>query len=68
MGHFARECRANTKINLMDAYEEEMETLPDPMEPQTNRIARLRDEIDSLSKEGHDQLIDSFGNSGFQGA
>jgi len=68
MGHFARECRANTKINLMDTYEEEMDTLPEPMEPQTDRIARLKDEIDSLSKEGHDQLIENLGNSGFQGA
>jgi hypothetical protein len=52
----------------MDAYEEEMEMLPEPMEPQTDRIARLKDEIDSLSKEGHDQLIENLGNSGFQGA
>jgi hypothetical protein len=68
MGHFARECRANTKINLMDAYEEEMEMLPKPMEPKIDRIARLKAKIDSLSKEGNDQLIENLGNSGFQGA
>jgi hypothetical protein len=52
----------------MDAYEEEMEMLPDPMEPEIDRIARLKAEIDSLSREGNDQLIENLGNSGFQEA
>jgi len=73
MGHFARECRSNTQINMMDQQEDDMGNCQDPLEPEIDRIARIRMEIGALSKEGEERLIEVLGSTegpqqGFQQA
>ena len=73
MGHFARECRSSTQINMMDQQEDDMGNCQDPLEPEIDRIARIRMEIGALSKEGEERLIEVLGSTegpqqGFQQA
>jgi hypothetical protein len=50
-----------SNINYMDATEEEMQSLPQPtITPRTN-VANLKAQIDSLSSEDNDVLIEMMG-------
>jgi hypothetical protein len=69
MGHFARKCRSGTQINMMDYQDDSQDNLQDPMEPEIDRIARIRTEISALSKDGEERLIEVLGSTkGFQQA
>jgi hypothetical protein len=62
-GHFARDCCSvpNSNINYMDAAKEDMQNVPQPtIIPRTN-VANLKAQIDSLSSEDNDMLIEMMG-------
>jgi hypothetical protein len=63
MGHFARECHSGTQINMMDYQDDNQDNLQDPMEPEIDRIARIRMEIGALSKDGEERLIKVLGST-----
>jgi Zinc knuckle len=65
MGHFAKNCRSNpsANINYMDAIDEDMQHLPPPNITPRQNMHQLRDQIDALSKEDHDALIEAMGSS-----
>jgi Zinc knuckle len=63
-GHFTRDCRSapNSNINYMDATKEDMQNVPQPtITPQTN-MANLKAQINSLSSEDNNTLIEMMGS------
>jgi Zinc knuckle len=63
-GHFTRDCHSNplSNINYMDAVEDDMQYVPQPtITPRTN-MANLKAQIDSLSTEDNDALIEMMGS------
>jgi hypothetical protein len=64
-GHFAKDCRSNlsANINYMDAVDDDMQYVLQPnITPWTN-VPQLVAQIDALSKEDHDSLIEAMGSS-----
>jgi hypothetical protein len=58
-----RDCRSNplSNINYMDAVEDDTQNVPQPtIAPRTN-VANLKAQIDSLSTEDNDALIEMMG-------
>jgi hypothetical protein len=65
MGHSAKDCRGNplSNINYMDVVDEDMQRIPQPtITPQTN-VSQLKAQIDALSTEDNDALIEAMGSS-----
>jgi hypothetical protein len=65
MGHFAKDCRSNPSSNVsyLDTEEDNMQNIPQPnITPQTN-ISHLKAQIDALSTEDNDALIEAMGSS-----
>jgi Zinc knuckle len=65
MGHFAKDCCSNPSSNIsyMNAVDEDMQLIPQPtITPQTN-ISQLKAQIDALSTEDNDTLIEAMGSS-----
>jgi Zinc knuckle len=64
-GHFARDCHSNpaSNISYIDSAEEDMQNVPQPtITPRTN-IANLKAQIDALSVEDNDSLIEMIGST-----
>ena len=54
---------------MIDYQEDDMTNCQDPLEPEINRIAWIRMEIGTLSKQGEERLIEVLGTTeGFQQA
>jgi Zinc knuckle len=65
MGHFAKDCRSNPSSNIsyMDTDDDNMQNVPQPnITPQTN-VSHLKAQIDALSTEDNDALIEAMGSS-----
>jgi hypothetical protein len=65
MGHFTKNCRSNpsSNINYMDTVDEDMQNVPQPsLTPRAN-IPQIKAQIDALSTEDHDALIEAMGSS-----
>jgi hypothetical protein len=63
-GHFTRDCCSApaSNVNYMDSTEEDMQNVPQlTITPQTN-VANLKAQIDSLSSEDNDVLIEMMGS------
>jgi hypothetical protein len=65
MGHFAKDCRSgpSASINYMDTVDEEMQHVPQPNITPCHDVNHLVAQIDALSKEDHDSLIEAMGSS-----
>jgi Retrotransposon gag protein/Zinc knuckle len=65
MGHFAKDCRSGTSasINYMDTIDEDMQNVPQPSIAPRHDVNRLVAEIDALSKDDQDSLIEAMGSS-----
>ena len=64
-GHFARDCHSNpsSNINYMDTVEDDIQNVPQPtITPRTN-VDNLKAQIDSLSTEDNDALIEMMGST-----
>jgi Zinc knuckle len=65
MGHFAKDCCSNlsSNINYMDTVDANMQYVPQPsITPQAN-VANLKAQINVLSMEDNDALIEAMGSS-----
>jgi hypothetical protein len=65
MGHFTKDCRSNpsSNINYMDVVDTDMQYVPQPnIVPWTN-ITQLKAQINTLSMEDNDALIEAMGSS-----
>jgi Zinc knuckle len=65
MGHFTKDCRSNPSSNIsyMDTVDNEMQRVPQlNITPWTN-ILHLKVQIDTLSTEDNDTLIEAMGSS-----
>ena len=64
-GHFAKDCRSGTSasINYMDAVDEDMQNVAQPNIAPRHDVNRLVAEIDALSKDDQDSLIEAMGSS-----
>jgi Zinc knuckle len=64
-GHFAKNChsRQTANINYMDSVDEEMQHVPQPNIAPRHDVNQLVAQIDALSKEDHDSLIEAMGSS-----
>jgi Zinc knuckle len=64
-GHFARDCRSgpSASINYMDAVNEDMQYIPQPNITPRRDMNQLVAEIDALSKDNHNSLIEAMGSS-----
>ena len=60
MGHSAAECRGDTRANYMDTYEGEDQIPPLNIKPCIN-VAQIKAQIDMLSPQENDTLIDMMG-------
>ena len=60
MGHFAMQCRGGTRVNYMDAYEEE-DQIPPPNIKLCINIAHIKAQINMLSTQENNSLIDMMG-------
>jgi Retrotransposon gag protein/Zinc knuckle len=65
IGHFAKDCRsgASASINYMDTVDEDMQNVPQPNIAPRHDVNRLAAEIDALSKDDQDSLIEVMGSS-----
>jgi Zinc knuckle len=65
IGHFAKDCHSgpSTNINYMDAVDEVMQQVPQPNISPRHDVNKLVAQIDALSKEDHDSLIEAMGSS-----
>jgi Zinc knuckle len=65
VGHFTKDCRNNllANINYMDAVDEEMQYVSQPNITPRPNIKQLVAQIDTLSMEDHDSLIEAMGSS-----
>jgi Zinc knuckle len=63
-GHFAKDCRngPSASINYMDAVDEDMQHVPQPNITPRHDVNQLVAQIDALSKEDHDSLIEAMGS------
>jgi Zinc knuckle len=65
MGHFAKDCHSNpsANINYMDAINKDMRYVPQlNITPQAN-ITQIKAQINVLSTEDNDALIEAMGSS-----
>jgi Zinc knuckle len=64
-GHFAKDCRSRqtANINFMDAVDEDMRHVPQPNIAPRRNMNQLVAEIDALSKDDHNSLIEAMGSS-----
>jgi hypothetical protein len=65
MGHFAKDCRSNplSNISYMDTVDKEMQNVPQPnIAPRAN-VSQLKAQIDALSTEDNNALIEAMGSS-----
>jgi hypothetical protein len=65
MGHFAKDCHSNPSSNIsyLDIVDNDMQHVPQPnITPRTN-ISHLKAQIDVLSTEDNDALIEAMGSS-----
>jgi hypothetical protein len=65
MGHFTKDCRSNplSNISYMDSVDDSMQQVPQPnITPQAN-IMHLKAQINALSTEDNDTLIEVMGSS-----
>ena len=60
IGHFAVQCRGGTRVNYMDTYEGEDQIPPSNIKPHIN-IAHIKAQINMLSPQENDSLIDIMG-------
>ena len=65
LGHFIRDCHSTlmSNINYMDATEEDMQNVPQPTITLQTNMANLKAQIDSLSSEDNDTLIEMMGTT-----
>jgi Zinc knuckle len=65
IGHFAKDCRSRqaANINYMDAIDEDMQRIPQPNLTPRRDVNQLVADIDALSKDDHDSLIEAMGSS-----
>jgi Zinc knuckle len=65
IGHFAKDCRSSpsASINYMDAVDEDMQHVPQPSIAPRHDVNKLVSQINALSKEDHDSLIEAMGSS-----
>jgi Zinc knuckle len=65
VSHFAKDCCSNlsANINYMDAINEDMQYIPQPNITPRPDVNQLVAQIDALSKEDHDSLIEAMGSS-----
>jgi hypothetical protein len=65
IGHFAKDCwsRQMANINYMDAEDEDMRRVPQPSITPRCDMHQLVAEIDALSKDDHNSLIEAMGSS-----
>jgi Zinc knuckle/Retrotransposon gag protein len=65
IGHFAKDCRSRqtANINYMDAEDEDMRRVLQPNITPRHDMHQLVAEIDALSKDDHDSLIEAMGSS-----
>jgi Zinc knuckle len=65
IGHFAKDCRSRqmANINYMDAVDKEMHHVPQPNLTPRRDVNQLVADIDALSKDDHDLLIEAMGSS-----
>jgi hypothetical protein len=64
MGHFAKDCCSNPSSNIsyMDMMDDNMQNVPQlNITPRTN-ITQLKAQIDALSTEDNDALIEAMGS------
>jgi hypothetical protein len=64
MGHFTKDCRSDPSSNIsyMDTEDNNMQNVPQPnITPRTN-ISHLKAQIDALSTEDDDALIEAMGS------
>jgi Zinc knuckle len=64
LGHIAKDCYSNptSNISYIDSMEEDMQNVPQPtIAPRTN-VANLKVQIDALSVEDNDSLIEIMGS------
>jgi hypothetical protein len=64
ISHFAKDCCSNpsANINYMDIVDDDMQYVPQPnITPRTN-VAQLKAQIDALSTEDNDALIEAMGS------
>jgi Zinc knuckle len=65
MGHFTKDCHSNPSSNIsyMDMEDDDMQNVPQPnITPRTN-VSHLKVQIDALSMEDNDALIEAMGSS-----
>jgi Retrotransposon gag protein/Zinc knuckle len=65
IGHFTKDCpsRQTANINYMDAEDKDMRRVPQPNLTPQRDMNQLVAEIDALSKDDHDSLIEAMGSS-----
>jgi hypothetical protein len=65
LGHFAKDCCSMPmgNINYMDAAEEDMQNVPQPTITLQTNVVNLKVQIDSLSSEDNDTLIEMMGST-----
>jgi hypothetical protein len=65
MGHFAKDCRSRqtANINYIDTVDEDMRYIPQPNLTPRRDVNQLVADIDALSKNDHDSLIEAMGSS-----
>jgi Zinc knuckle len=63
--HYMRECRSlpSSNINFMDATEDEIQFVPQPTIALRINVANLKAQIDLLSTEENDSLIEMMGST-----
>jgi Zinc knuckle len=62
MGHFAKDCHSNpsSNINYMDTVDNNMQYVPQPNTTSHANVAQLKAQIDALSTEDNDALIEAM--------
>jgi hypothetical protein len=65
MGHFAKNCRSNPSSNIsyMDVVDEDMQHISQPTITPRANVSQLKAQIDALSTEDNDALIEAMGSS-----
>jgi Zinc knuckle len=65
IGHFAKDCHSNpsANINYMDTIDEDMQYVPQPSITPRPDVNQLMAQIDALSRDDHDALIEAIGSS-----
>jgi Zinc knuckle len=65
MGHFTKNCHSNpsSNINYMDTVDANMQYIPQPNIISRTNVASLKAQINTLSMEDNDALIEAMGSS-----